>query len=833
MDVALGLASRGLDDLVLLDGIDEENVQRTLESRFKNEGSMYTRIGPVLIAMNPYKILTVAGKPIYDESLIDAYRGRLYYEMPPHIFAVAEAAYTDLLRFRREQSIIISGTSAFSPCASVPFHHSLLGLLCFPPITRHSICPANHPFNLFSGESGAGKTEACKQCLCFISRVSGAYVQAAQQQTKPGMKAPPVSSSVAAAMRVKDRLVTSTLVLESFGNAATVRNDNSSRFGKLMTVNFKSSGMASAGSIRIYLLEKNRVVRQQEGERNFHIFHQLTAGANAEQRRQFMIQQPSAYAYLANEERKIPSVNDTNQFRAVSACFNLLCIPQDTQNTIWKVVSTVLNLGNIDFTSGQDEDKERDQRQKGSSGSVVPGGGSPQILDGADGFVDDVGTGTPSSTAKGGVINDDAAKVVDSGTSLEAQKAVATLLGVSPEDVEKALTTRTLVIRGSETQALQTTAQARTARDSLAKALYSKLFDYVVGEVNKSISGIHDGNTQPSHAAAAAKPKGKTGSVVSVASAASKASNKNTMEQTATTATAAKTGPHGDSPPPNTASLAEEESDAQAMEKVREEEEQQLRLQQQQADEEEETRNLAMHLLDLYGFEDLACNKFDQLCINYVNERLQQLFIEATLRTEQQVYEQEGIEWTPIDYFDNQIVVTLLDGKGGLFPLLDDSAAIADSSPTKLMQTLNKQLGKHPHYVAPKLANDSFTVKHYAGEISYSASAGEGMVIANRDILNNSLLALLNNSPGIPVLQELFRDKRTKEEKCKRPPTAGLQFRVSVNALIEVLSVCHPHYVRYVLPLGMQPTYFFGFFSAHYSILVAHIIVLMQLYQTQ
>ena len=198
---------KGLDDLVLLDSIDDDTVMACLKGRFLQLGQMYTWSGPVLVAVNPYKVLTTSrgGKSvsIYDETIIDAYRGTCYYEVPPHVFSVAEAAYSSMLRYRVPSSITISG------------------------------------------ESGAGKTEACKQCLLFISRVSGAFLAKAAQQSaaaKGGGKAAPVDAALSKAAVVKDRLLTSTLLLEAFGNAATIRNNNSSRFGKLMTVAFNSRG---------------------------------------------------------------------------------------------------------------------------------------------------------------------------------------------------------------------------------------------------------------------------------------------------------------------------------------------------------------------------------------------------------------------------------------------------------------------------------------------------------------------------------------------------------------------------------------------------------------
>lgn len=224
MDIANISSARALDDLTLLDTIDDDSVVACLRRRFLEQNQIYTWSGPVLVAINPYKLMTLTrggrAVPMYDDSIADAYRGTVYYESPPHPFAVAEMAYSSMLRYRTPSSITISG------------------------------------------ESGAGKTEACKQALLFLSRVSGASLaKAAGGGGKPGGKpgggtgirsAPPKAADAAQLSRaavVKDRLLTSTLLLEAFGNAATLRNNNSSRFGKLMTVHFDGRGMAIGGKV--------------------------------------------------------------------------------------------------------------------------------------------------------------------------------------------------------------------------------------------------------------------------------------------------------------------------------------------------------------------------------------------------------------------------------------------------------------------------------------------------------------------------------------------------------------------------------------------------------
>jgi myosin heavy subunit len=162
--------------------------------------------------------------------------------------------------------------------------------------------------------------------LAYIARVSGGVLaaQMGAKKAQRGAKAAPATrmdESISTALRVKDRLITSTVVTEAFGNAQTLRNDNSSRFGKLMSINFKSSGIAAGGLVQIYLLEKSRVVHQSEGERGFHVCYQLLAGATPEIRRVTkLVGGPEAYAYLSHEYRKIAGVNDAAQFKALVTC---------------------------------------------------------------------------------------------------------------------------------------------------------------------------------------------------------------------------------------------------------------------------------------------------------------------------------------------------------------------------------------------------------------------------------------------------------------------------------------------------------------------------------
>ena len=462
-------AAKALDDLVLLDEISDESACAHLKARFLR-GDMYCWSGPTLIAINPYKVLTVPGRAVslYDPSVLATYIGASYIEVPPHVFAVASEAYAAMLRDRTPSSITISG------------------------------------------ESGSGKTESAKQCLLFIAHVSGAKLgkpppagaAAAPPKAPPKPGAPaaapaaaPASAAPAsAAALVKDRLLTSTLLLEAFGNASTLRNHNSSRFGKLSTVFFSSSGVAVGGRVDTYLLEKTRVVRQQAGERAFHVLYYLCAGLGAtpEGRTQLRLQPPAAFAYLSREHRKVPGLNDAAMFRTLVACANSCGISAPQQAALWRALAVVLHLGNVALTSPAEReaaDARDAAEQRAAAAEVAAAGGGGGGVDAAVLLLPPDAAGGGGGAGKGAVLNAQASVLdEDSPESAAAIGAVCALLGVTPPQLAAALTHRTIAVGGASTATLLTAPQARAARDSLAKRIYEVAFGHVVGLVNRAIS---------------------------------------------------------------------------------------------------------------------------------------------------------------------------------------------------------------------------------------------------------------------------------------------------------------------------------------------------------
>lgn len=271
----------GVDDLVLLPKISEDQIVENLKKRYAVD-LIYTNIGPVLISVNPFRNLGISG-----EEYVDMYRGHIAHELPPHIFALAEAAYRNMKDYHENQCVIISG------------------------------------------ESGAGKTEAAKLIMQYISSVSG--------------KSEKVEY-------VKHVILGSNPLLEAFGNAKTLRNNNSSRFGKYFEIQFDKAGDPVGGRITNYLLEKSRICYQTHGERNFHIFYQMLAGATRQEQEMYALSTPDYFHYLNQSQCfQVDGVDDAADYQEVRGAMDVIGITKQEQEDIFRIVAAVLHLGNISF----------------------------------------------------------------------------------------------------------------------------------------------------------------------------------------------------------------------------------------------------------------------------------------------------------------------------------------------------------------------------------------------------------------------------------------------------------------------------------------------------
>ncbi|XP_032879638.1 unconventional myosin-Ib isoform X4 [Amblyraja radiata] len=583
----------GVGDSVLLEPLTEDTFLENLKKRF-DHCEIYTYIGDVVISVNPYRPL-----PIYTPAKVEEYRNRNFYELSPHIYALADEAYRSLRDQDKDQCILITG------------------------------------------ESGAGKTEASKLVMSYVAAVCGKGTEVNQ---------------------VKEQLLQSNPVLEAFGNAKTVRNDNSSRFGKYMDIEFDFKGDPLGGVISNYLLEKSRVVKQPRGERNFHIFYQLLSGGSDDLLKQLKLERDfNHYNYLGQESAEVNGIDDAANFRTVKNAMQIVGFMDDEAESVLAVVAAVLKLGNIEFkpesrVNGMDESRIQD---------------------------------------KNGL------------------KEICELLGQDQAVLERAFSFRTVEAKQEKVSTTLNVAQAYYARDALAKNLYNRLFTWLVNRINGSIK---------------------------------------------------------------------------AQTKV---------------------RKKVMGVLDIYGFEIFENNSFEQFIINYCNEKLQQIFIELTLKEEQEEYIKEGIEWTHIEYFNNAIICELIENNtNGILAMLDEECLRPGTvSDETFLEKLNQVCAVHERFESrmskssrflndTSLPHNCFRIQHYAGKVMYHVA---GFVDKNNDLLYRDLSQAMwktNHS----LVKSLFPEGNPAKMSLKRPPTAGSQFRASVATLMKNLLTKNPNYIRCIKP---------------------------------
>ncbi|XP_022632669.1 myosin-2 isoform X4 [Vigna radiata var. radiata] len=469
----------GIEDLIQLSYLNEPSVLHNLQYRYAQD-MIYSKAGPILIAFNPFKNVEV-----YGNDYVLAYRQKLTDS--PHVYALTDAAYNEMMTGEVNQSIIISG------------------------------------------ESGAGKTETAKIAMQYLAALGGGC------------------------SGIENEILQTNFILEAFGNAKTSRNDNSSRFGKLIEIHFSTMGKICGAKVQTFLLEKSRVVQLALGERSYHIFYQLCAGSSSKLKERLNLRAASEYKYLNQSDcTTIDGVDDAKKFKRLMKALDVIQMGKEDQELVFKMLAAILWLGNISF---QDSDNENHIE----------------------------------------VVND------------EAVTNAAVLMGCSSQELMAVLSTHKIQAGKDTITKKLTLRQAIDARDAIAKFIYASLFDWLVEQVNKSLQ----------------VGKRCTGRSITI--------------------------------------------------------------------------------LDIYGFESFQNNSFEQFCINYANERLQQHFNRHLFKLEQEDYELDGIDWTRVEFEDNQVCLDLFekvlyDTSGFLEknrdPLPSDSIQLLSSCSCELLQLFPEMLNQ-------------------------------------------------------------------------------------------------------------------------------------------
>lgn len=463
------------------------------------------------------------------------------------------------------------------------------------------------------------------------------------------------------------------IILESFGNAKTVCNNNSSRFGKFIDVNFNNQGVIDGAKIEHYLLEKSRLVHQNPGERNYHVFYSLLNGLTKEEKKSLHLGDVTEYKYLGSNDRKnIQEDNlDGTMFHQLRQAMKILNFANEEVWEIFNLLAMILHMGNIKYK-------------------------------------------------RLNVNNMEASELSDSSHVTQVAKS----LRVPKSTLMSALTHRTLLVNGERVISGISKEQALAVRDTFVKCVYGKLFIMLINKINCVISN-----------------------------------NKR-------------------------------------------------------------SKRISIGVLDIFGFENFYCNSFEQLCINYANESLQQFFIEHIFKFEQECYVKEGIDWKKVDFVDNEDVLNVIGNKYvNIFALIDEETKFPKGTDLTLLSKLHNAHGMKSIYLKPKSdTKPSFGIRHFAGPVYYDVQGIQnytkilffllivlflGFLEKNRDSFNLDLQFLVTRC-GNNFLKHLFKSEVNGVDTIsqKRVYTLASQFKDSLDELMKTLNTCNPFFIRCIKPNG-------------------------------
>ncbi|KAL0966745.1 hypothetical protein UPYG_G00299630 [Umbra pygmaea] len=559
---------------------------------------------------------------------------------------VAVNPYQELPLYAAEQVRLYHGRRL----GELPPHVFAIADTCYFNMRRHR----KDQCCIISGESGAGKTESTKLVLQFLAAVSGQHSWIEQQ------------------------ILEANPILEAFGNAKTIRNDNSSRFGKYVEIFFNKDGAIEGARMEQYLLEKSRVCHQAKEERNYHIFYCMLVGISTEQKKTLCLKDASEFSYLNKGDCMVcDGRDDAKDYARIRMALKILTFTENHCWEILKLLAALLHLGNVCFE-------------------------------------DSIFNNMESSDV----------------SSSEHFNVAAKLLEVQPTTLAGSLTHRSFMTNRELVSKPLSSEQAADCRDAFVKAIYGKIFIWIVGRINGAIWK-----------------------------------------------------PSTDGP--------------------------------------KYTRN-SIGLLDIFGFENFVSNSFEQLCINFANEQLQQFFVSHVFKLEQEEYLKEDIVWKNVSFQDNTPTLDLLVRKPlNVLALIDEESHFPKGTDVTMLNKMNQVHKKVNVYIPSKNTHDrEFGIRHFAGVVYYDSI---GFLEKNRDALSPDIIKLIDSSSN-KLLHQIF-EKELSANVLKKPasnskiimtPMSSLratqmdgrrqistlsgQFRQSLDNLMKALSLCQPFFIRCFKP---------------------------------